>query len=357
MSRAALAKKIGLTRAAITIIVDSLISDGIIIEKGTVSAGIGRNPMILDIKPDCHFALGLNLSRDKCSLGAINAKGIVIKSKKLELKLSEGSAQTLPIIENEIKEFINSLDISNDKLLGLGVTAPGPLDSSKGIIINPPNFDKWEKISIVDELKKCFDFPIMLENNASASAIAEKNYGAAKNFSDFILLMVDTGIGAGIITKNSLYKGANSLGAELGHTTIVYNGKKCSCGNSGCLEVYASVPAIVEQAKKIDPEVDDWKKITERAQAGDEGLLGIIDTEAQYLAASIVSAVNIMGIEAVILSGYITYKPELLLKALSDKVNSHAINRDLYKTNILVSEIDNDSAIIAAASIIFENLL
>ena len=137
--------------------------------------------------------------------------------------------------------------------MGLGITAPGPLDSGKGTILNPPNFKKWKNTAIVSELKKTFDFDIMLENNASALAVAEKNYGAARGFSDFILLVVDTGVGAGIITDGSLYKGSNSLGAELGHTSIIYNGKKCDCGNNGCLEVYASVPAILEEAQKIDP--------------------------------------------------------------------------------------------------------
>ena len=355
MSRAALAKKIGLTRAAITKIVDSLINEGIIVEKGTVSAGLGRNPTILDINPDCYYAIGLNLTRNKFSLGAINAAGEVIKYLDLDIDVSEGPSKILSVINGEVENLLASLEIPEERLLGLGIIAPGPLDSTEGIIINPPNFTKWENVPIVAELKKTFEFPVILENNASAFAIAEKNYGAAKSFSDFILLNVDAGIGAGIITNNTLYKGANSLGAELGHTSIIYDGKKCSCGNNGCLEVYASVPAIVEKAKQIDAAVSTWEEIVERALT-DERFVRIVEAEADYLATSIVTSVNILGIEAVILSGEVTYRSELLLKAISKRVNSLSINRDLYKTNILISDIKSHSEIVSAASIVFEKL-
>ncbi len=357
MSRADLSKKFGLTRAAITIIVDSLISEGIIIEKGTVSSGLGRSPIILDINPGCYYALGLNISRDSCSLGLVNIKGKVLTEKDIRLDTTEDAVKTLDRIRREIKNILKKPGIAPAKILGLGITSPGPLDSDKGIIMTPPNFMKWKNTAIVSELKKTFSFSIMLENNASALALAEKNYGAAREFSDFILLVVDTGVGAGIITDNTLYKGSNSLGAELGHTSIMYNGKKCGCGNNGCLEVYASIPAILEEAQKTDPEIGTWKEIISRAEKGDESMMYIINKEAEYLAASLVSAVNILGIEAVVLSGYITYRPELLLDKLSEKINSLAINRDIYKTDILTSSIEKHAEILAAASVLFNTIV
>ncbi len=357
MSRADLSKKIGLTRAAITIIVDSLISEGIIIEKGTISAGMGRNPMILDINPDRYYALGLNISRSTCSLGLVNIKGEVLKSKNINLNEAQDAGEALQIIKNDIKDLIAETDIAPDKLLGMGISAPGPLDSDKGIIINPPNFKKWENVAIVSELKKTFDFRITLENNASALAIAEKNYGAARNFSDFILLVVDTGVGAGIITNDNLYKGSNSLGAELGHTSIVYNGKKCSCGNNGCLEVYASEPAIVSEAQKTDASISSWKEIVDRALKGEEAFTDVIEKESEYLTTSLVNVINLLGLEAVILAGCLTYEPKLLLKRIDKKTNSLALNRNLYKTNILPSGLHTHSEIISAASTVFDLIL
>jgi predicted NBD/HSP70 family sugar kinase len=357
MSRADLAREIGLTRAAITIIVDAMISEGLLVEKGTVSNGIGRNPVILDINPECCYALGLNIARGSCSLGIVNIKGEVLTSKDIDIKDAENKEQAMDVLKKEIDIIIAETDFDKDKLLGMGITTPGPLDSETGLIINPPNFKLWYDTPIVTEFKKIFPFEIKLENNASAMALAEKNYGQGRNFSDFILIVVDTGIGAGIITSGGLYKGSNSLGAELGHTSIIHNGKPCGCGNYGCLEVYAAIPAIVEKAQSFDRAITSWAEIVDAAEAGDENFERLVEKEANYLATSIINAVNILGMEAVILSGYIKYKPEMLLEKIRGRVNQMAINRNTYQTEILVSGIKEYEEIVAAASVVFESLI
>ena len=357
MSRADLSKKIGLTRAAITIIVDSLKSEGIVVEKGAVSSGLGRNPIILDINPDCYYALGLNISRGSCTLGLVNIKGQVIASKEIDLSDAGNKEQAIAQIKEEIQAIIDGSDFDKSKLMGLGITTPGPLDSDTGTIINPPNFEFWYNTPIVSELRQSFDFEIKLENNASALALAEKNYGMGREFSDFILVVVDTGIGAGIITNGSLYKGSNSLGAELGHTSIIHNGKPCGCGNYGCLEVYASIPAIVEKAKAYDPGISSWEEIVDLAESGDGNFIRLVEKEANFLSTSIVNAVNILGMEAVILSGYIKYKPDMLLEKIRERVDVMAINRNTYKTEVLVSGIKEQGETMAAASVIFESLI
>jgi predicted NBD/HSP70 family sugar kinase len=334
-----------------------MITEGLLLEKGTVSTGIGRNPVILDINPDCCYALGLNIARGSCSLGVVNIKGEVLASKDINIKGAKSKGQAIEQIESKIHAILDETDFDKNKLMGMGITTPGPLDSGTGTIINPPNFEFWYDTPIVSELSKTFPFEIKLENNASALALAEKNYGQGRNFSDFILVVVDTGIGAGIITNGSLYKGANSLGAELGHTSIIHNGKPCGCGNYGCLEVYASIPAIVEKAKSYCSGINTWDDIAERAEAGDGNFIRLVEKEANYLATSIVNAVNILGMEAVILSGYIKHNPDMLLKKIKERVNQMAINRNTYDTEILISGIKEHEEAVAAASVVFESLI
>jgi len=357
MSRADLARKIGLTRAAITIIVDSMITEGLVSEKGTVANGLGRNPVILEVNPDGRYALGLNIARSSCSLGLVNIKGEVLSSESIDIKDAANATQAIEIIRGEIDKMLEKTDFDKDKLIGMGITAPGPLSCETGTILSPPNFEMWENANIVSEFKKSFSFDINLENNASALALAEKNYGHGRNFSDFILIVVDSGIGAGIVTKGALYKGANSLGAEIGHSSIDYNGTPCSCGNRGCLEVYASIPAIIKKAQITRPDIGTWKEIVDGADKGDAFCVDIISEEAKYLAASIVNSVNILGIEAVILSGYVTYKPDLLLEKLKSQVNAMAINRSSFETAILASGIANHTEIVASSSVVFESIV
>ena len=357
MSRADLAREIGLTRAAITIIIDSMLSEGLLIEKGTVSNGLGRNPVVLDVRSEACYALGLSIVRNGCCLGVVDLKGKVLFCTQINIEGAYNRTQALEKIKTEIKTVLEHPVFKGRKFQGLGITSPGPLDSKKGIIINPPNFKHWHNTPIVDELKKVFDFQIKLENNASALALAEKNYGQGRNFSDFILIVVDNGIGAGVITNGKLSKGANSLGVELGHTSICYNGKPCNCGNLGCLEVYAAIPAVLKDAQILGIEVHSWDALVQKAESGHKACIKLVEQEADYLSTSIINSVNVLGIEAVVLSGHIKRRSSMLLNRIRERVNTMAINRDSFQTEVCLSGIKDSEDIVAAASVVFEELL
>jgi len=357
VSRAELARKTGLTRAAVSIIVDELISDGIVMEKGVAEAELGRKPVLLDINPDSYYAFGLNISRGKCSLGIVNLKGELKARKEINLLNALNADEALNIIIKEIKEMPVETDIAPEKLLGLGISTPGPVDVFSGTILNPPNFDMWKNVSITAELKKEFSYNILLENNSVALALAEKNYGLGKKFSNFILIVVDNGIGSGVVINNRLYRGFGGFGGEIGHTTINVNGERCSCGNIGCLELYASIPVAVRRARKHDPAIISWSDIVDRAESGDKDCLNIIEEEAWYLSSGIVNAVNILEIEAVVLTGDISYRHGLILDGLCKYVNERAITRNVHRTGLYISGLVNDADVIAAATTVIDSFI
>jgi len=226
-----------------------------------------------------------------------------------------------------------------------------------GTIINPPNFDMWKNVNIVGELKKEFPCNILLENNSAALALAEKYYGLGKKFSNFILMVVDTGIGSGIVINDKLYRGFGGFGGEIGHTSINVNGDLCGCGNVGCLEVYASMPAVLKRAKRIEPGISSWNEIVDRAEAGDTRFLEIVEEEARYLSAGIVNAVNILEIEAVVLTGDICYKHGIIIDSLSRHVNERTMTRKVHRVGLYASEISKNADVIAAATIVIDDFI
>ena len=328
ISRAELARRTGLTRAAVSIIVDELIAMELVFEIGTAKSDFGRKPVLLDINPNSYYILGFDISRSHYTISIVNMKGVVIKKRKIELSEYLTVTAAIKKIVQEIRNMVDNKNLPFDKILGLGVSAPGPLDVYKGIILNPPNFDLWKEVNIVDILKEEFSFEIYLENNSVALALAEKIFGVGKMFRSSILLVVDTGVGAGIIINDELYRGVGGFGSEVGHTSINIDGKVCSCGNRGCLEVYASIPAILTEARKIDRNITSWNHIVDRALNGDKLAKELIDKEARYLSAGIVNSMNILELEAVVLTGYVLYKPELLLERIRYYVHRTSITRD-----------------------------
>jgi predicted NBD/HSP70 family sugar kinase len=260
----------------------------------------------------------------------------------------------LNYIKHAISDLIKNSGIEEEKILGLGISAPGPLDVYNGTILNPPNFSLWHGVNIISELKKDIPFEIFLENNSTALTLAEKNISNSTKFSDFMLIVVDTGIGGGIVIDDKLYRGKEGFGCEIGHTTIDVNGKPCSCGNIGCLEVYASIPAILKKAWQYDTEIRSWEDIVDRAEQGNNYCLNIIREEARLLGAAIVNALNILELEAVVLTGYINYKPNMLIKLINEYVGKTAITRNIRSTEIFSSSLNKNSDIIAAASIVID---
>ena len=354
ISRAELARITGLTRAAISIIVDELMDRNIIIETGTGEVDLGRKPVILDINPSSFYIIGLDISRAHYSIGLVNMKGQVVEKKRTPLQHQMNPFDTIKLVIKEISTILREKNIGEDKILGLGISAPGPLDVKNGIILNPPNFDMWKNVHVVDLLKEAFKFNIFIDNNSVALALAEKNFGIGKTLNSFILLVIDTGIGAGIVINDNLYRGREGFGGEVGHTSINMEGRTCSCGNRGCLEVYASIPAILEEASKINRDISSWNYIVDKAMDGDEQCNSILDREAKYLSSGIVNAVNILEVEAIVLTGDVIYEPGILQNKIYEYVNRTAIIRDIRKTDILITAIIEDREVVSAATIIID---
>lgn len=327
ISRMDLASKLNLTRPSITQLVDQLIDYGLVQESETVSTGRGRHPTLLDLIPDSRYVIGVNIMRQSIRVGIVNlaGKGLarsVIPSEDL------APAEACAAVAKAVHAQINELKLDKEQIMGAGVCAPGPLDTVGGTLINPPNFNAWHGFPVVSELRRLLGYPALLENVSNALAIEEKYYGVAGKLSDFIAIQVNEGIGAGVYANGELYKGAHDRGTELGHTSIAYQGRPCPCGNLGCLEQYASIPAILNGTpyKSWEQLVDAWPESAD-----------VIRQEGDYLAAAIVNALNLFDVSRVVLLGDVTYRPEMFLTALQKSLAARGVNTDEPNANLLQS--------------------
>lgn len=310
VSRADIAKKTGLTKAAVTIIVDDLKQRGIVTEKNGKSDSVGRNPVMLYLDSDAFYFVGINITRYNIGVGITDLSGAVIAE---ELFCVVPPDKATIKIKKIIEELILKSGIDRRKIYKISIVSPGPVDREKGIILNPPNFKEWHGAHIVEETERLIGIKTMLENVSVATAIAEKYFGASRNTENFLALLVDEGIGSGIMLNDALFKGS----CELGHASIKFDGELCECGNCGCLEKYASIPHILEGT--------GYKNWQEAVDSGDWKLL---EEEAQYLSTAIISANNIFNFDKIVLCGDLTYKPEKIIELISDKTKKNTLSRD-----------------------------
>lgn len=282
----------------------------------------------------------------------MNISGEMIKVLQVDLPEELGVQERINFIAEAINNMVVTSGIRNERIMGVGISSPGPIDINKGVILTPREFEKWHNVDIVNRLNRLLTWECYIENESIALAIAEKNYGCGNLYNNFILLEVDTGIGSGIIINDSLYRGVMNFGGEVGHMSISMAGRKCSCGSRGCLTKYASIPAILSSDKT--KEFDTWDKLVDKAYDGNKKALNIIKKEAKYLSVGIVNIINALELEAVILAGEVSYRPNLILNLIKENTSKSLLMRKMRDLEIRCTEILDNASIISACTIVIE---
>lgn len=157
----------------------------------------------------------------------------------------------MPRIFAAIQEALEQANVSIADVAGIGIAAPGPLDSKTGVVFAPPNMPGWDHVPLRGIFSEQYHMPIFVENDANASGLGEYMFGAGRDCHDMVYMTISTGIGGGIISEGMIMEGASGTAGELGHMTIDWHGERCNCGNVGCLEYFASGTGIARKANEL----------------------------------------------------------------------------------------------------------
>ncbi len=350
LSRADIARESGLTRAAASLIVDELLSEHILRELPPTIVGRGRAPIPLSVCEDAYYAAGIYWNRTGCRAGISNLASRLIAEQSIPLdQIPQGEA-AVSLLARTLEDLVLQAGIPREKLLGVGISAPGPLDAEEGKFLNPPQFSAWRDSAIAPLLRQHLQIPVYLENNAGSLAIYNYEKHAAHGLKDFLLLLVDSGVGSGVISGGKLLKSASHFTSELGHVSIRYDGKPCPCGNIGCLETYASIPNLLQEF----PTFHSWREIID----ADTPLAHkAIQAEAVYLSAGIATLANLINIQAVLLAGDILYGFETLQAQIHQNIHGRILTHGETPLQILPSICTDGTDLCAACNIVFSRFL
>lgn len=370
--RAELAEIVGLNPATITHITRELIEQGLVEEAGLGESRGGRPPSLLRIRTEAGYIVAIQLER-RVIQGTITDLGYKIVTREMvsASHLDHPAEITLPALLDLIRSLIGKSELERRQIIGIGISAPGPLDAQTGVLLSPPNFPGWPSTPLRQIVRDAFGFPTFLDRNANACTLAEKWFGAAREMENFVYLLVDAGVGSGVFIDGGIYRGNHDIASEIGHASIDFNGPRCDCGNYGCLELYASPQVAEERVRQairtgwqgpvtemVDGCVEhvSFEIVARAAHQGDTVCLDALQGIARALAAGIVNVVNLFDPEAVILGGQISLVEDLIIDQLQDAVNKRSLVSGLEPVPVLFSELKSEAPIIGAFSLVLREL-
>lgn len=345
LSRAELTKSSGLTKSAVTMITNELIAEGQLEEIGTVVSARGRKPILLGIVGNYRYAIGVELHRKHLGVCVTNLKAQVVgQVRRDRLDFADGH-EALRWIASTAEALLQANGIPREKLLGVGVSSPGPLDRMAGAILNPPNFPLFSGMPVGALLRERFGLPVVLENNSVLLAITEYYHGAMRNCRNGMFVIVSDGIGSCVLQEGRVYRGLAGLAGELGHISLDINGPSCTCGNRGCLELYATLDAL-----KKTFGFDRYESVVDGANAGDERSLRILDYLAERLACALTGAINLFDVDSVVLFGEYSYRPELLISRLNALIAERSVISKAHPVTVGPSALGGDIPVAASTA-------
>lgn len=344
IARVDLARQSGLNPGTVTNIIDELLQSGLVRETGHspgephLRRKVGRRPVHLEVNPDARFAIGIDLARNAVTGSVVNLAGA---------PLTTISEPTGALVSSAVIEQVNRVargameqlpESQRRRIVGAGVGAPGALSFRSGRFQPPPSYGDWKEIDLQREIEDAIGLSTTVDNNANTAALAELWFGAGAGMQNFALLNLGTGVGAGLVLDGDLYRGEHDLAGEIGHVSIAMDGPRCACGNSGCLEMYVSVPRVLaavraaietgeptllrETGSASGPTLDGLIAAAER---GDALALRVMGDVSRFLAVGIVNIINTLDPKVVFIGRELAAASDILLEPVRAEVRRRVL--------------------------------
>lgn len=358
--RAEIARLTGLSPATVTGITAELIQDNLVFEKESGDSSGGRPPIMLAINPNGGCVVGIKVMEDH-ALGALTdleASLLGKQSYPLTDTSPEGISRSLSEL---VAELLKMSENPVPNLMGVGVGLAGIVEAGQGLVRQSPFFG-WNDVPLREMIQSRVNVPVYVDNDVNTLAFAEKWFGAGRGVDNFLVVTVGRGIGLGIVSNGQFNHGARGGAGEIGHTVIQPGGEICACGKRGCLEMYASEPALLRQAAKayeqgqLSSLPNTPEELIALAASGEKAAQEIFARAGELLGQSIANLVNIFNPQRVLINGEGVRAGNWLFDPMRAAIDEHTMPGLRQDVSILVEPLGDDAWARGAASLVLHEL-
>lgn len=368
VSRVELASLTGLTSQTVSNIVRKLLDEDLVIESGRSPSAGGKPRTTLTLNPSANYSIGVHLDPDATVTVLVDLSGKILARVRRRTQSAVRPETALRRLSDTVEKVISQAGIDRSRLLGVGVASPGPIDLTRGLVVEPPNLAGWHEVPLVTSLGELTGLPVVMDNDSTAAAVGERWAGGPARAGSFAFVYLGAGIGGGIVFRDGVHRGDTGNAGEFGHMAVVPDGRECFCGNRGCVEAHCSPRAIIadlfdRHGNQVAANLGitgeksrtraEYTALCLAASQGQPEALDVIQTAARLLGQAAVSLVNLLDVTRVVLGGQsLTYVDDIICTEVERQVNSLTIARWVRKVTVERSVIGEDAGAVGAASLV-----
>jgi len=360
MSRADVARATGLSRPMVSNLVNELRAVGLVLEDAAPVATRGRQggrpPILLRLDASAGTAIGIDFDHAHVRV-AVSDLALRIRAERTQpLDPAEAAEAGLDLAATMVERVLVDAGASRRRVVGVGIALPGTIEQPEGVVGPSSILPQWTGVAAAAEMRRRLDLPVVADNDANLGAVAEAAFGAARHAQDVLYVKLTSGIGAGVIVKGGLYRGAAGRAGEIGHVRVRPDGPVCRCGRRGCLETVASTDAL-RRALRLDHDRDlTVAAIIEAARRGDPDCRRVIVEGGGALGGVVATLLNVLNPEAVVIGGDLAAVGDILVGAVERTIASDALPESAAAARVVPGVLGDRTQLLGALALVISGI-
>lgn len=355
------------SRTKITSCIDSLLRKEILVTNKDTEYSGGRRSKMFSLNGKLGLVAGVDIGATSIDLCIADFSGKLLVRSAESASVREGPIKILGRACSLLETMLKENNLSPEKIKGIGIGVPGPVDFSVGTLVSPPIMPGWDCYPIIQTVQQWFPSAnVVVDNDVNVMALGEMNQGAGRGVDNLIFVKIGTGIGAGILCEGKIYRGSSGCAGDIGHIGVNKSGPSCHCGNKGCLETIAAGPAIADRALlaaqagqspillkfyETNGMVLRAEDVGNAAKEGDAIAIEVIRESGQFIGDVLAGLVNFYNPQMIVIGGGVSNLGNLLLSSIRQTVLKRSTSLATRDLHIVFSEIGPDAGVIGAVNL------
>ncbi|MFE4261201.1 ROK family protein [Streptomyces sp. NPDC056883] len=354
LTQAEIARSTGLSAATVSNIVRELKEAGTV-EVTDTSAG-GRRARSVSLSGDAGIVIGVDFGHTHLRVAVGNLAHQVLAEESEPLDVDASWVDGFDRAESLVGRLVEGIGIGRDKIIGVGLGVPGPIDVESGTLGSTAILPGWAGINPRRELSQRLGVPVYVDNDANLGALGELVWGSGRGVKDLAYIKVASGVGAGLVINGQIYRGPGGTAGEIGHITLDESGPVCRCGNRGCLETFAAARYVLPLLQGSHGPELTMERVVELARDGDPGCRRVITDVGRHIGSGVASLCNLLNPSRVVLGGSLADAGELVLAPIRESVGRYAIPSAARQLSVLTGSLGGRAEVLGALALVLSEM-